>query len=70
MSETGSGSTILCSAYNTTQLRKPRNPQNPGSKNKFPAGMARANTFPGHLVYDSCFDFGHGTFNVTFGSVL
>jgi len=26
--------------------------------------------FPGHLIYDSCFDFGHGTFSVTLGSVL
>lgn len=26
--------------------------------------------FPGHLIYDSCFDFGDGTFSVTFDSVL
>jgi hypothetical protein len=61
---------VLCSAYNTTQGRKPRNPQNPRSRSQFPAGTAKANMFLGHLIYDSCFDFSHGTFSVTFGSVV
>jgi hypothetical protein len=70
MSETGSVSIALCSAYNTIQWRKPSKPQNPRSKNQFPAGTAKANMFLGRLIYDSCFDFNHCTFSVTFGSVV